>query len=361
MNKNKISTRQLCFILAFFFPVNKLIILPAALGGTAGNDLLLSAGALYLLQGIAVFSILWLTKKKNQTLFSLIEERFGKVTAYIAYAVLSLFFFFSSLYPLLEQKTYVLNTMYDTRPSVIVFLPFFALSLYAATKGLTSIGRSADLALFFFLPSFILLLVMAVGSTDFTELLPIANNSFPEIVNGCLTALFAFAESAYLLVFMGHVQVEKKFLTKTMLSYGGGALGVLLFLGVFYGIFSEVSMRELYALSKIARYYNALKVIGRVDFIFIYSIEIVQLFALVIPIQLCVHTASTVLHTGKVGLVSLIVNILLLIFTLLTSNAFLAVNSFINTYCFPVFLLFSFALPILCLLFTIPKKGANIK
>ena len=68
-----ISTRQLCFILAFFFPVNKIILLPSLLAKYAGNDLLISAVIVLSLQGLAVFALLWLMKHNDATLFELIQ------------------------------------------------------------------------------------------------------------------------------------------------------------------------------------------------------------------------------------------------------------------------------------------------
>ncbi len=356
MRNNVLTTRQLCLILAVFFPASKLILVPSTLSGVAKNDLLLSAGLIFLLQGAAVFALLWLTSRKNETLFSLMQNRFGEGWARTCYLVLSLYFLFAACFPLLEQKAYVLSTMYDTRPSIVVFLPFFLFSVYAAAKGLTSTGRSADLSLFFFLPAFLFLLAMAIGSADFTALLPVGFNAPSSVFRGALSVASDFAEAAYLLVFMGHVRVERGFLWKTTLSYVVGALAVLLFLAVFYGIFSTVAVRELYAVAKIARYYNALKFIGRVDFVFVYAMELVQLFALIIPIQLCVHTLARALNTQKTGVLSLLVNAALLAFILLTQDRFQSVEKIVNGYLFPVFLVFAFLLPLLCPLFALPPK-----
>jgi hypothetical protein len=353
--RNEISTRQLCFILAFFLPVCKLNVLPASLGGIAGNDLLLPALLVLLLQGCAVFACLWFIQKKQGTMSELLAQKCGSTFSRTFSFLLAVYFLFASLYPLLEEKVYVINTFYDTRPSLIVFLPFFLFSAYAASKGLTSIGRSADVSLFLFLPSFLLLLVMATGSADFSALLPLGTAPASAVFKGCAAMLPCTAESAYLLVFAGHIRVEKRFLAKTMLSYTAGAIGVLYFLAVFYGIFSTVSTRELYALSKIARYYNALKTIGRVDYLFLYAIAIVQIFTVTLPIQLSVHCFAEAFRTDRLTWISLVVNLLLFVYLLLASDHFTVVNTLAGKL-YPVYLVFAFLLPLLSPLLLLPNK-----
>lgn len=362
MGSNTISTRQLCFILAFFFPVNKLVILPSVLAGTAGNDLLLAALLPLIFEGGAIFALLWLMQKTDKTLFELIEQKFGGTTARVCYFILALYFLFSVLLPLLEHRVYVQNTMYDTRPSFWVFLPFFFFSCFAAAKGLQCIGRAADVGMPVFSVAFTLLLLMAVASADFTSLLPVGHAPFPDVLKGATSSLNWFSESAWLLLFLGRVKTEKRFLLKTSLSFLGGGLIVLLFLAIFYGIFSTVSVREVYAIAKIARYYNALKTIGRVDYIFIYALMLVQLFALVVPLQLCVHALAESFHSEKYPLFSLIVNGALLLFALFFSDRFLSIEKVVNGYLFPVFLLFAYLIPALCPLFLLSKrkKGGNL-
>ena len=361
MGSNTISTRQLCFLLAFLLPANKLVILPSVLAGTAKNNLLLSALLLLLLEGGAIFALLFLMTRTDKTLFELIEGKFGSVTARICYFILALYLLFSAFLPLVEHRVYVQNTMYDTLPSFWVFLPFFFFSCFAAAKGLQCVGRAADVSMPVFTVAFTLLLLMAVASTDFTSLLPLGHAPVSDILKGMTASFNWFSESAWLLFFLGRVKVEKRFLLKTSLSFVGGGLIVLLFLAVFYGIFSTVAVREVYAIAKIARYYNALKTIGRVDYIFIYALMIVQLFALVVPLQLCVHALAESFHSEKYPLFSLIVNGVALLLAFSFCDRFLSIENFVNRYLFPIFLLFAYLIPALCPLFLLSrrKKGGK--
>lgn len=361
MQTNTISTRQLCFILAFFLPVNKIILLPSVLAKYAGNDLLISALIVFVLQGVAIFALLWLMQKKQATLFELIESRFGKWVARICYFILAVYFAFSAVLPLAEHKLYIEDTMYDTLPSLLIFIPFFLFSTYAAAKGLQCVGRAADVGMPLFLTALPLLLFMAVASADFTSLLPVGHTPAPQILQGSTRILSWCADPAWLLIFLGQVRIEKKFLTKTTLSYAFGALVVLFFLAIFYGIFSTVALNEPFALAKIARYYNALKTLGRIDYLFIYILSLVQLFALVVPVQLSAQTLAKSFNSKKLPLFSLIVNVAIFAVIVLTAESFPSLEQIINGYLFPVFLLFATVIPLLCPLFALKKKERSKK
>ncbi|MBQ9081650.1 MAG: GerAB/ArcD/ProY family transporter [Clostridia bacterium] len=356
MKSNTVSTRQLCFILAFFLPVNKIILLPSVLARYAENDLLISALITLLLQGGAIFALLWLMQKKQATLYELIQGRFGEWTARICYFVLALYFIFSAILPLAEHKLYIEYVMYDTLPSLIIFLPFFFFSAYAASKGLQSSGRAADISMPLFLISLPVLLFMATASADFTSLLPVGSTAIPQILKGAAGILSWCSDAAWLLLLMGNVKIEKHFLTKTSLSYAFGSLVVLLFLAIFYAIFSTVALNEAFAVAKIARYYNALKTLGRIDYLFIYILSLVQLFALVVPVQLSVQALAKTFRSDKLYLFSLIVNAALLVVIILTTESFPALERIFNEYLFPVFLLFANIIPLLCPLFALKKK-----
>lgn len=355
-DKHTVTTRQLCFMLAFFLPANKLILLPSVLAQYAGNDLLLSALLVFLLQGAAIFALLWLMTRTDKTLFELIEGKFGTWAARIFYFILSVYLLFSAVLPVTEHRLYIQNTMYDTLPTILIFVPFFFFSGYAAAKGLQCAGRAADVSLPLFLLSVPVLLFMAIASADFTALFPFGGTPFPDILNGSAHVLSWCSDAAWLFILLGNVRVERRFLVKTGVSYACGTGIVLLFLAIFYGIFSTVAMNESFAVVKIARYYNALKTLGRIDYLFIYVLSLVQLFALTFPIQLSAHAMEKAFNADMPPLFSAIVNGILLLVVLFTAKSFPSLERTINGYLFPVFLVFADALPLLCPLFAIGEK-----
>ena len=122
----KLKVRQICFYFMAMMPVAKLLVYPAALAFRAKNCLLFSALLNSLLEGAVVALVMLLAKKTGKPLFVLLEQRAGKLWAKIAYGAFALYFFASALLPLLEQKNFVLQVLYENASTLLSFAPFFA-------------------------------------------------------------------------------------------------------------------------------------------------------------------------------------------------------------------------------------------
>lgn len=345
---NKISVRQLCFFMACLVPCGKLLSLPATLAGEAGGDLLISALINFVFQGVIIFLLLWLSERTELDFFSLLSGTFGKAAAKVIYFFLALYFLFYSVLPLIEQKGFVRSEMYDSPPSLIVFLPFFLFSLFACTKNITAIGRAADIALPMFIISAAGIFFMSVTSADFSAVLPIGDTPFPKVIKASLYTQNWFADSAFMLLFLGRFPAGKKTTAKVMISYAAGALVVLLYLLIFYGIFSTLAPRETFAISKVGRYYSALSVIGRVDILFGYIFMIAFLFYSVVPLQMFCECLSRVFGDRRI-IYSVIVNAAAVALVFVFNNSAAAVYGIVGKYLFPVFIVFAYALPVLAL------------
>jgi len=345
---NKISVRQLCLFMACLVPCGKLLSVPAILSREAGGDLLISALINFAFQGIIIFLLLWLSERTTGDFFSLLASSLGKTGARIAYSALGIYFLFYSVLPTIEQKAFVQSELYDSLPSLIVFLPFFLFLLFACTKNLTAIGRSADIALPLFVIGAAGIFFMSVSSADFSAVLPIGDSSFPQVLSGCLKTQNWFSDSAFMLLFLGRFPASRKTTVKVMISYFIGAAAVLAFLLVFYGIFSVLAPRELFAISKIGRYYSALSVIGRVDILFGYIFMIALLFYSAVPFQLFCECFSRAFGERRI-LYSAIASAAIIVCVLIFSRSAVALYEVIGKYLFPVFVLFSYALPVFAL------------
>ena len=113
----------------------------------AKNDLLLSALLNLLAQGAVIAAVLWLSTRTDKTFFDLLKDAFGAPAAKIVYGALAAFLLFSALLPMLEQRAFVMQVLYENAPSVLSYAPFFAVSVFACMKGFKTIGRAADIAL----------------------------------------------------------------------------------------------------------------------------------------------------------------------------------------------------------------------
>ncbi len=347
---NKISSRQLYFFLSCIAPLGKLILLPARLVEFTRNDLLFPVLIHLILQAASIYCIMLLSRR-NQTLFSMLENTFGRIAASVLFGVLSLFFLYAAIFPLIEQKLLVQSVFYDTLPSSVTFAPFFILSAYVCAKPLFHHGRMWDVLAPISAISLFAILLFAMNTADMGAISPVGSTGVSAILKGTQVSFLWFYDSAILLPFVGSFRYEKGMAVKATSFYLLGGAFVLVFLALFYGVFSDIAIRQTFAFAKISKYFSASAILGRIDYIFICLLAIAMALYTLLPVHAgvhCMHRATQ----GKVpqAILSLAVNLGLLV--LLVSVNFLPneVLAFIGEKAFYIFPLFCLVLPPLCLL-----------
>lgn len=351
----KISVRQICFIMLAYTVVTRLLLYPTSLSYYTERDLLFSAVIDFVPSVIVIWAVSFLCSRTDKSFFDLLENTFGNVIARIIYGTFALFFLVTALYPLFEQKLYVHNIFYDTVPSLTVFLPFFFFSVYAGSKGFTNIGRCADISLPIFVVSIFMILAMAFGEVDLGNLLPILKSPVKNVFGAALATLFRFVEPCYLLMFMGHFKYKKGDAAKITLSYAGGAVIVLIFLAIFYGIYGGVAPSRQFAVAKVSLFFSAIETIGRVDLIALYILEVVMLFALVLNIQLAVHCLVKCTGYDNVKLWSFTVNTVLAVLLITLDHYFHSINIFYAKWMWIAYIIFPIVVPLLA--WSLKRRG----
>lgn len=343
----KISVRQICFILLCYNAVSKMLLYPTVLSHYCGRDLLFAALIDFAVQAVVVWAVSFLCSRTDKTFFQLLEGTFGNIFARIIYGLFALFFIAATIVPLCEQKLYVHTIFYDTVPPLLIFLPFFFFSIYAAGKKFTNIGRSADVCMPIFVLSMIFVFSMSVLEIKWNSFMPVLKTPVKDLFGGALGTVFRFAEPCYVLMFMGHFKYKKGDAAKMTFSYIGGALIVLLFLFTFYGIYGDIAQSRQFAVSKISLFFPAIDTIGRIDFIALYILEIVMLFALVLNIQLALHCVMKCTGYQNRAVLSLAVNAALIILLLVFDHGFNNLHTFYAKWMWIAFAVFANAIPVL--------------
>lgn len=350
---NKISSRQLYFFLAAVAPVGKLILMPTQLVYYAKNDLLFPCAVNFILQAGAVFLVMLLSRG-NQTLYKLLENTFGKIAAKILITVFSLFLFYAAFMPLVEQRLFVQSVFYDTLPSTVAFAPFFLFSAYLCAKPLCSFGRTWDILAFFSIAGFLGIMIFSCGNADLGALAPVGAAGAGGFLRGSAFTMSWYFDAAILLLLMGKFEYKKGMAWKCALSYLAGAAAVLLFLAVFYGIFSDIAVRQLFAFSKISKYFSGITVLGRIDYIFIFSLALVMAFYCALPLQAGVDCLKQAYgrKDGKLlpAVASVVVNALMFALSVVLNYSFGPLNDAVTKTVFWLFPVFTLAVPALALL-----------
>lgn len=345
--KTKLNVRQICFIMFAYTAVTKLFTYPAGLSFSCGRDLLFPALIDFLIEGVMLWCVAFLCSKTDKTFFALLKDSLGNICARIIYGLFAIVFLLSALLPILEQKLYVHTVFYDTLPSLSVFLPFFIFSIYAGGKQFQNIGRCADFCMPIFIVTIAVLFGMSVGEVRFDNLLPVLQTPAKNIFTSAAGGAFRFANPCRMLMFMGHFDYKKGTATKVTLSFAGGALTVLAFLAVYYGIYGDLTPSLMFAVSRISIFFPAIETIGRLDLIMLYILEIVLLFAVVLDIQLAVHSVSVCSGFEKRTVISVLLNLILVAVTVFCNHYFNSIRQVYYDWLWIVFVIFAVLVPAL--------------
>ncbi len=313
--KESVYTRQIAFFCAFLLPASKLLEVPSLLAKYAKGDLLVPAILHFVLQAAILFTLLFAISKSEQSLFDRLFSAIGKWT-YLFLGIYALYYVFYLIEPLLDLEKFTYSAFSDTEPTFFSFAFFFFLSAFICTKGIKAIGRCADLCLFLFLFPFLALIAMSLVETDFSHLLPFFGTPFGDTVYAFSYTTPHFSDVALVLPLLLFYRHKKGDTAKIMTGYGVGAGFTLLLLSVFFGIYSSLAAREHYAFSKIAQYFPALSVLGRIDLIFVYLLSIVLLFFTCLPLQYTTDFCIRLFPNIKRIYISLALNLGLFAFVL---------------------------------------------
>ena len=283
--ESKLVPRQAALFFIAFSAAVKFINLPAVTARYAREGLWISAAIDFLFDGILIAAILFTARTgEDETFFECTEKAFGKPVAITIHAVYCLFFLVKSYIPIIEQKYYVEVTLYETAPTVLTFLPFFAVCAYIAYKGLRGIGRCADVCVWITLAAFFILIALSLSTFDATELLPLTGVPAGDILEGSFRTAPWYLDSSYLLFLAGNVRREKAGEKKILAGFGISVLLVLIYMCVLYGEFGAIAERQYFSPVRMGKFNVALTNIGRVDYFSAFAFTLSCIFALSAPV-----------------------------------------------------------------------------
>ncbi len=356
MNNDKLYVRQICFLfLAFALPV-KLVTMPALAARFAAEALWASAALNFAFDGIMVCIICFLAKKfPEQTVFEIVEGKFGKAGKTIFAVAFSFFFLLKGFLPLIEHRFFIEIALYETTPALWIFLPVFLFSAFFSYKGLRGAGRTADVAIWFTLAGIIVIAALSVSVADFSNVLPLIDVPFSKIAEGTLNTSLWFFDSPYLLFCLGHFKSEKKQTPKIVAAYFSMAAITLLYMLILQCEFGALTERQFFSPIKMGKYSVSVSNIGRVDYLAVCAIIFSCLFGCCLPLvfsTFCVEKAFRFKHKIKP---CLIVNSIIALFIVLLEDYYFPIRTFFQQYFTPVFVAFTLT-PLIVLFFKSADK-----
>ncbi len=352
--KDRVHARQVAFFAAFILPLGKFLETPSLLARDAKGDILLPALLQFLTQTLVLLGVLYAASRSKKSL----AERLGALGkwAYLLYGLYAVYFLFAATLPLLDLEKFVYAAFFDTAPTSFSFGIFFLFAAFVCAKGLKSLARAADLCLFLFLLPFFALIVMACFETDLTRLLPFFGTELSGSLNGFTKSTPHFSDVALLLPLVANLKYEEGDGVKITLGYAAGAAMTLLFFAVFFGVFSSLAPREHYAFSKIAQYFPALDVIGRVDLIFVYLLSVVLLLYTCAPLAYAAELTAKLFQREQKSIFAAAVSLLSFLFVLFNNRFYNSIYAFFTTDLLPFFWFVAYLLPLFLLFLPTERK-----
>lgn len=343
---DKISVRQICIIMCCLSGALRLMLYPTTMAAACGNALWLPILTDTAIETLCVWAVALLCSRTNKTLFELIEGALGRWAARAVYALFALYFIASTFVPMSEQQLMVHEVFYDTIPSLLVFLPFFVFAAYAGAKSMLNWGRTADICLPVFAITLLLLVIMGLFESNFSELLPFLKQPVSVLFSGCASGFFRFGSGAYLIMFMGHFDYKKGDCAKITLSCAAGGIIVAFVAAVFYAIYGNLAQVQYFAVTKISIFFSAIALIGRTDLFAVYALDIVMLFALALNVQLACHCAEKAVGKRVRPLYSFIATAILLALAIIFNNRFSLVQTIGSQILVYAVIIFAYVIPI---------------
>ncbi len=325
-----ISVRQLTFLFLAFVPLTKVVILPSYLSLVSGHQAWISILMTFIIEGSVIAALLFFAKKVDVPFFDFLQQTLGKFCARIVFCAYAAYYVLKSFTLIIEQRSFIEVVLYETTPTVLNFLPFFFVAAYACLVGIKSLGRIADVAVWGTLASFVVILALSAFSVDFDALLPLFYGAFPKTLIGTAQSALWFGESTYILFFMGKIKWSKRPKLKVLSGYAMGALLVTVFFVVYSGIFDGMAMRNVFAIARTGKYSISLSKIGRIDFLAIFIISGVSVFALSTPLVIatdCICTAFSVKRRLFPALAITAIPLILTVFFGRFLQSFLTINT----------------------------------
>lgn len=359
-NNQAITTRQLAFLLAFFLPMGKLLELPSLLVSHAGGDLLIAS---FVGSAVEFFPFLFLflfARNTGSAPLAFLKKRWGDKAARIFCGIYALFLFGYSALPLFDLEKFSHAAFSDTSPTFFIFTPFLFLCGFICTKGLKSLGRCADLLPALFLIPFLGILLLSIGQTDYSRLLPVMEKPFWVSVKAFWKTVPYFSFGGLLLPIMSGYNYQTGDGKKLFPAFGVGVFLQLLLFATFFALFGLFGEKEHFAIMKIGQFFPALKSIGRIDLVLVYLMTVGLFFYTAAPLQLFTDCLSHCFHFKSKIFPAVALSVVLYFCLLFLNKYNTTVHNLFSRFSPPLFLFFSVLIPFAFWAFGVKKNGGRV-
>ena len=354
-----ITKKQLAMLLFMITTAGKFLMLPSVYAEHANQDVWIAGLANFITDGLLLAVVLLFIKKfKGQTFYGVLEDSVGKTAANILFLIYALYFALKAAEPIFEQRNYIEITLYETTPSVLTFLPFFAVAFYVLLKGVKVTGRAAEILFWLCAAGFGLALGLSLPSIDLYNLRPVFKNPLNLTLKASYNGLQWFGQPLLILFLAGKIKTENHFFRWMIISFAAAAILSELIFVCFTGIYGDLAPRETYALPKMTKYGIALTNTIRFDYIATLFLLASSVITLSVPLIVSAECLCTVFGENKRVIFSAVLAAAELAAAVTLRLQFKSLIAFFETYLTPIMCVLAYLLPIIALF---SKRRSNEK
>lgn len=333
MKNNLLNSRQIGFIIAVTFSVSKLYILPAVVSSISNESAWVSIFINFFIDFILLLACVYIIKNRSEKgLYKISENLLGTPVTKGIFIIYALYFMLKAFIPILEQKSSINLTFYESQPTLLTFIPFYIVAFYIAYKGANAFGRSVEICGFLWAIALLITLSLSFTAGKYSELLPLFKKPLSTVLNGSKSALLWFGDPIAILFLSEYLTDKNKLLKSSAISFLIASLATLIIVVVFYSIFGSIAERQYFAPLKMSKYSIALSNIGRFDYFGAMLLSLVSVFSLSLPLMLSTICINKVLNLKQNVIVPIVVCLTMAILTFIFQNELLSNVEFLQKY-----------------------------
>ncbi len=344
---NKISVRQLSFIIAVIFSVVKFYVLPAHVSAFSSEAGWLALALNFIIDFLLLLICLYIVKNQPyDSVYQTSSKLFGKTFTKIVFFIYAFYFLLKAFIPILEQKNTISLTFYESQPTLLIFMPYFVVGFYIILKGANAFARSVELISILWVVGILITLSLSIPAGEYASLLPLIQPA-KKVLSGTLNSFIWFGDPLVILFLAEFLSNTKGLYKKTIIGFVVGALVTLILVMVFYSVFQGIAERQYYAPIKMSKYSITLSNIGRLDYFGALTFSLVSVYAMSLPMLIATICINKVLDIKNNFVVPLLVTICELFLVFFFQNEIFSNIKFVQTYLLPFMLVACYILPLI--------------
>ena len=265
-------TKQTQIILLVIIVVSggKFLSLPGLMAKLAGRDSWVSMAIMFAVDFVCLVFILWAVYlNKGKSFDQILSDTLSPVGAKIVFVIYAFFFVLRIMGGLLDTQELISSSLSVVTNWVAFIVPILFVAGFNVVRGARNIGRITQIFFGFIFASVIMILLLSLKNTNFSNLQPHFANGFGVVAKSALDVSFWFSDCLFVLFMLGKITKTGCFTVKVLLAFLVGAGITLLLDMIFLCLFGNLAEFGSSALAKVSGFNLTGSVYGRIDWIFV--------------------------------------------------------------------------------------------